>query len=225
MTTASPLQPYFLEHRLLVDTSSLLPSHSLQTHPRRYTQFLALSHLAGKTFVGTSSSAGAVEKKETKKEKKQAGAPAPDNTAPMSIVSLPSGASAEEFFVTVTRKMEPLWAFRSGIKVEGGAGFQLRDGEWRVRIGDAKVSIGQGQGRVRGVIVELESAGDGDEADLDWAAREKTLRSLWDALVRGSGVNMDGLRVVVKVPGVEEGEGRDMVLVRQYMELLKFART
>src|SRR5947208_15448668 len=56
LTSATPLPPFHLDHRLLIDTSSLLPNHPVSTHPRRYTQFLTLSHLPGNTYVGTSSS-------------------------------------------------------------------------------------------------------------------------------------------------------------------------
>jgi hypothetical protein len=36
---------------------------------------------------------------------------------------------------------------------------------------------------------------------------------------------MERLQVVVKVPGVAKDEKVDLTLVRQYMELLRFART
>jgi hypothetical protein len=58
----------------------------------------------------------------------------------------------------------------------------------------------------------------------DWEGREKLLRSFWDGLVSGAGVSMDRLQVVVKVPGAAKGEKEDLTLVRQYMELLRFAR-
>lgn len=90
------------------------------------------------------------------------------------------------------------------------------------------------------MVAELEFCGLGDdEGDpsetneehnnggnaLDWEGREKMLKSFWDGLVSGSEVSMERLQVVVKVPGIEKGEKGDLTLVRQYMELLRFART
>ena len=134
--------------------------------------------------------------------------------------------------------MEPLWTFRSSIRVENGAAFSLLGGDWRLRLGDARITAGQGQGRVRGMVAELEfcgideagvSTGATEEAEngeyaIDWQSREKLLGSFWDGLVGGSGVSMDRLQVVVRVPGVANGEKDDLTLVRQYMELMKFVR-
>ena len=136
--------------------------------------------------------------------------------------------------------MEPLWTLRSGLRVEHGVAFMLANGDWRLRLGDGRIAPGQGQGRVRGMVAELEFCGLGDdEGDpseaneehdnggnaLDWEGREKMLKSFWDGLVSGSEVSMERLQVVVKVPGIEKGEKGDLTLVRQYMELLRFART
>ncbi len=92
-------------------------------------------------------------------------------------------------------------------------------------MGDAKITHGQGQGRMRGMVAEVEYLEGEDEEEggvIDWDWRERILRSFWDSVVDGSGVGMEGMRVVVKVPG-GQGEG-EMGLVRQYMELLIFAR-
>lgn len=113
------------------------------------------------------------------------------------------------------------------------------DGDWRLRLGDAKITSGQGHGRVRGMVAEVEFRdvaedevpnGAGEQTDngqdvIDWEGREKLLRSFWDSLVRESGVSMERLQVVVKVPGVAKGEKDNLTLVRQYLELLRFART
>ena len=137
--------------------------------------------------------------------------------------------------------MEPLWAFRSSLRVENGVAFSLLGGDWRVRLGDVRITAGQGQGRVRGMVAELEFCGaDDDDAGLadassneqakngesavDWDLRETLLRSFWDGLVSDSGVSMDRSQVVVKVPGVDKVEKDDLTLVRQYMELLRFTR-
>ena len=152
----------------------------------------------------------------------------------MTIISIPTGQAVEELFWTITQKMQPLWAFRSGLRVENGVALDLGDGSWRVRIGELKISAGQGQGRVRGTVVEVESSamGDDDEDSTggeephdDWEARETVLRSFWDSLVDGCDIRMEGLRSVVKVPLAGTSGKNDSLLVRQYMELLRFART
>jgi hypothetical protein len=156
----------------------------------------------------------------------------------MTLISVPNGPPAEELFWTITRKMEPLWAIRSSLRVENGAAFSLLGGDWRLRLGDARITAGQGQGRVRGMVAEVEfcdvaedavSNGPTDGAEnaeyvVDWEGWEKMLRSFWDGLVRETGVSMDRLQVVVKVPGVAKGEKDELTLIRQYMELLRFAR-
>jgi hypothetical protein len=49
---------------------------------------------------------------------------------------------------------------------------------------------------------------------MDWEGREKKCWSFWDVLAQDSGASMDGLQVVVKVPGVAKGEKDDLTLVR-----------
>ena len=134
--------------------------------------------------------------------------------------------------------MEPLWAFRSSLRVENGVAFSLLGGDWLLRLGDARITAGPGQGRVRGMVAELEFSGmdeagastgsngevENGESSVDWKGRETLLRSFWDGVVSGSGVGMDRLQVVVKVPGVEKGEKDSLTLIRQYMELLRFAK-
>jgi TATA-binding related factor (TRF) of subunit 20 of Mediator complex len=156
----------------------------------------------------------------------------------MAVISVPTGPPTEELFWTIAHKMEPLWAFRSSLRLENGAAFSLLGGDWRLRLGDARITAGQGQSRVRGLVAEVEFcdvAEDGvlngvsKEAEdgkyvIDWEGRETMLRSFWDGLVRESGVSMDRLQVVVKVPGAAKGERDDLTLVRQYMELLRFTR-
>jgi hypothetical protein len=107
-----------------------------------------------------------------------------------------------------------------------------------LRLGDARITAGQGQGRVRGMVAEVEfcdvtedgapveasEEAENGEYAVDWEGREKMLRSFWDGLVCESGFSMDRLQVVVKVPGVAKGEKDDLTLIRQYMELLRFAR-
>jgi hypothetical protein len=156
----------------------------------------------------------------------------------MTIISVPTGPPAEDLLWTTTRKMEPLWALRASLRVENGAAFSLLDGEWRLRLGDARITGGQGHGRVRGMVAEVQFCNvaeddvpnrAGEEMDngpdvVDWEGREKLMRSFWDSLVHESGVNMERLQVVVKVPRVGKAEKVDLTLVRQYMELLRFAR-
>ena len=154
----------------------------------------------------------------------------------MSLLVLPAGPPAEEFLSIILRKMEPLWSFRSAIRIENGVALELGGGDWRVRIGDAGIVGGQGQGRLRGTVVEVEFLGEEDddgsedgngEGEVDWEVREAMLKAFWESLIErsNSGIGIEGMGVVVKVPGIKtkeelKGEG----LVRQYMELLRFAR-
>jgi hypothetical protein len=81
--------------------------------------------------------------------------------------------------------------------------------------------VGDDEGDPNETIEGQSNSGNG----LDWEGQEKMLKSFWDSLVSGSEVSMERLQAVVKVPGIEKGEKGDLTLVRQYMELLRFART
>jgi TATA-binding related factor (TRF) of subunit 20 of Mediator complex len=152
----------------------------------------------------------------------------------MSIIAIPNGSTAEECYEMITKKMQPLWTPRQNVRVDGGTALELNRGDWRMRIGDVRITSRQGQGNIRGVVVEVQYCGDEDEEDdgqddekeqAKWNVRDQMLRSFFEAAMRESNVAMEGLRVVIKVSGVKKTESSEWVLLRQYMELLRFART
>ena len=165
--TTTTLPAYALEHRLYINTASLLPSSTTTTttSQRQYTQFLHLPHLnAAKTYIGSSTPAPS------------SSAPNPSappqshpstNGPPMAILTTPTGPSgADAFADLLSRKMQPLWVPRPAVRVENGLALSLKDGMACVRVGEVKSAGQGGQGGVRGVIVELVYAGD-DEGDED----------------------------------------------------------
>lgn len=112
--------------------------------------------------------------------------------------------------------MSPLWVPRQAHRVEGGASFLI--GDWKVRIGELRISGGQGQGRVRGCICEVEFflGSDGEEDDREEI--DGLARPFFEGLLHGSGVNAGDMKVIG--PGVGQSNG----LIRQYMDLLRFGR-
>jgi TATA-binding related factor (TRF) of subunit 20 of Mediator complex len=115
------------------------------------------------------------------------------------------------------QKMSPLWVPRQAHRVEGGVSFFV--GDWKVRIGELKISGGQGQGRVKGCLCEVEFL-DGNE-DKD-GTREEIVglaSAFFESLVQDSGVDVSGMKVI------ESTAHGEMRIVQQYMELLKFARS
>lgn len=203
------LGSYGLDHRLLVDTSSLLPGH---TAPRRYTHFLTLSsHFPGKTFVGTTASGTTGQSKES------TDGSASESKGPLgefTLITIPS--QPDTLFPLLMQRMSPLWVPRQAHRVEGGASFVVND--WKVRIGELRISGGQGQGRARGCICEVEflGASDGEEGGVE--PTEEIVRAFFEGLVHDSGVDLGGLKVIAEAPGQETQ------LVQRYMGLLKFAR-
>ena len=216
--SATSLPLFNLEHRLLIDTESLLQQPN---HVRRYTQFLSSPHLSPLTFIGSSAKDG--------------------DPMDMAIIQIPAGQQTEDFFSTVVKKMEALWSFRMAVRIEGGQAFEFEigdkdlEGNLSVRIGDVRVTHGQGQGRIRGVVVELqrvsnaqvEETTNGVEATGDYessAEKQDLLHGIWDWLTAGSTISKDNLRFVASVPGIQQGESTKILLARQYMNLLAFAR-
>lgn len=159
---------------------------------------------------------------------------------PISLIAVPSGPFAEDLFITITKKMEPLWAGRSAFRVDLGTAIELQDGGWRISIGDLRITAGPGQGRTRGVLVQVQKAyGSLDEDEDDDHDRaqeepedeatqerryERMFRAFFDAMIRGTEISTEGLRSIVRVPGVGTKELPEMALVKQYMEMLRFGR-
>ena len=200
--SAQPLPPFWLEYRLLVDTSSLLPG-VLENRKRRSTQILTLGHFPEKSHVLTE----------------------PEDSVTPTMISIPSGTTASSFFSMVTAKMQPLWAARNDFRVDNGTSVELSDGEvLAVRVGELRVTGGQGAGKVRGVIIELSMREDADEGDaIDVAAREVVLRAALETRFRGSGVNFSNAKLVSKLISNEPEGSRHAEMVALYSELMRVA--
>ena len=201
------LPPWQLIHHLCVDTSSLLPSNPSgpsPIHPRRYLQFLALPHhRQGSMYIGASSREEPKQVSNTK--------PSESRGNGMTIISVPR-TQVEDFFQTVQKKMEPLWSYRMAIRVDNGLGYEI--GDWKIRIGEVR-QMSAGQPRPRGVVVEVALGSDTEE---DENSKDEMFKGVWEQL------GLQGGKVFIDVPGTESTPG-DLDLVKQYMELLKFART
>lgn len=140
----------------------------------------------------------------------------------MIIVSTPT-THVEDFFQTIQKKMEPLWSYRMAVRIDNGIGYQF--GDFSIRIGEVRQMSG-GQPRSRGVVIEAtlpsgavndEDMESGDEEGLGAQSKYILIQGIWEQL------GLQGGRSFVNVPGMDEGPA-DLEVVRQYMELLKFAR-
>ena len=101
-------------------------------------------------------------------------------------------------------KFGPLWTQRQTSVVGHAQAFEI--GSYRVRVGEMRqgtTSLG------RGVVVEVEWAGGGEEED--WENAEGMIRPLWDQL------RVSGARECFQVPGMNMGYGS----VRQWCEILR----
>ena len=195
--------PFWLEYRLLVETSSLLPG-ALDSRMRRSMQILTLGQFPEKTYVLTE----------------------PQDNSTSTIVTLPSGAAANSFFNMVTAKMQPLWAARNEIRLDKGASVELTGGDvLAVRVGELRATVGQRDSKLRGVIIELtmqnEDSEDGEE--IDWTAREITLRAALDATFRGSSISLTNAKLVQKSTSKQPSDPEHADIVRLYADLLKVA--
>lgn len=100
--------------------------------------------------------------------------------------------------------------------MKGGVSFGI--GDWKVRIGELRMLGGQGQGRIRGCLCEVELPEDvGDDQGSQEGIKELA-KAFFESLIEGSGVDVGAMKVI----GHVNGEGSQ--IVRQYMDLLKFAR-
>lgn len=131
------------------------------------------------------------------------------------LIAIPS--HPDTLFPLLMQRMSPLWVPRQAHRVEGGASFEIND--WKIRLGELKISGGQGQGRSRGCICEIELHGEANDDEREDEFTEEIATAFFKGLVEGSGVDIGKMRVIGKVPG------REHELARQYMELLTFARS
>jgi TATA-binding related factor (TRF) of subunit 20 of Mediator complex len=138
-----------------------------------------------------------------------------DSLGEYTLISIPS--HPDTLFPLMMQRMSPLWVPRQAHRIERGASFETND--WKIRVGELRISGGQGQGRVRGCICEAEFLGEGDGEEGDEGDAEGVITAFFEGLVEGSGVDVGNLKVIGKVCG------KGNALVRQYMDLLKFARS
>lgn len=224
---AEPLSPFSLDHRLFVDTSSLLPGADVSL--RKFTSILTLSHMPGKTFIGTSAT----------KEKGQLA------DTPPTLVTIPS-SSADTFTQLIGTKLQPQWAHRQSLVVENGAALSLQGGKWTIRIGDLKTPSRSSQpvSNLRGMLFEIShnertSASDGagrqrvkEDEQVVSKDDETIIRGVLDSLIDGTGVRMEGSRVLfgcTKGEGAHEAGGAgdapvDWSLAKLYMDVLRGSR-
>ena len=92
--------------------------------------------------------------------------------------------------------------------MQNGQGFEV--GDFRVRVGEVRQGMG-GAIQGRGVVVELEYLGGGEEGEEDWDTAESAIRAFW------AGLGVPGAREFIRIQGVEEGWG----VIRQWCEVLR----
>lgn len=127
---------------------------------------------------------------------------------PANIISIPQGASSEEFIQLILLKFGPLWQARQMLNVKEGQAFEI--GDFRVRLGEIKQGVGGGAQTGRGALCEVEWTG-GEGVEEDWEGGGAAIAGFWE------GLGITGAKKVFDVPGLVEGEGS----VRQWCEILR----
>ncbi|KIV90201.1 hypothetical protein PV10_07532 [Exophiala mesophila] len=233
--TAQPLPAFFLDHRLFVDTSSLLPNADPSL--RRFTSILALSHTSAIAYLGTSPPRDA--------SKPPAAAAAADKeqqsqTSTPTIITIPSSAT-ESFTQLVGTKLQPQWAHRQSLVVENGTSLSMNKGEWIVRIGDVKIPSRQNQAgpNLRGTLIEVSRGVDAStelkEGSLLTQEDELLIREFLASLIQETGVKLEQSRAMFRriATGTGAGVGADVVrpldqpdfaLAALYMDMLRGSR-
>jgi hypothetical protein len=140
---AEPLAPFSLDHRLFVDTSSLLPGSD--TTQRKTTSLLTLSHTPRISYVATT----VPTKAKTEDGNEQ-------TSHETTLITIPHSA-LDTFTQLIGTKLQPQWAHRQSLFVENGTSLSLDDGEWIVRIGDLKTPSRPNQpvSNVKAMVVEV----------------------------------------------------------------------
>lgn len=210
---AETLPTFHLDHRLFVDTSSLLPNSDASL--RRFTSILTLSHTPGTTYVGTTPS------KDNQKEKGKSQAAAVSlerqpagSTSSSTLVTIPS-THVESFTQLLGTKLQPHWAHRQSLVVDNGTALTLDHAEWTVRIGDLKTPTSRSvqatvTSNLRGMLVEISFndasniavKGEGGDSTTQPEPQVQTrpgpvgkddetlIRGFFDSLLEGTGLQM-----------------------------------
>ncbi|OQV02665.1 hypothetical protein CLAIMM_07821 [Cladophialophora immunda] len=234
---AEPLPSFHLDHRLFVDTSSLLPNSDISQ--RKSVSILTLSHTPSKTYVATT----------TPKDKSQA---TDQSTSPtFTVVTIPS-SSADPFTQLIGTKLQPQWAHRQSMVIDNGTALSLENGEWTIRVGDLKTPSrpNQAGSNLRGMVVEVSfieppvdtTRNQGPEdAPKDVNAKgvskedETLLRGLLDSVTDGSGVpsiySIETTRSLIRrtkshVKGKDSSDASpDWDLATLYLDILRGSRS
>ncbi|KAK5331321.1 hypothetical protein LTR93_000324 [Exophiala xenobiotica] len=231
---AEPLPPFSLDHRLFVDTSSLLASADVSQ--RTSTSILSLSHSPQTTFIGT-----VLPRKD---KPSRAHPPAEQQQQPvppsLSLTAIPA-STAETFTQLIGTKLQPQWAHRQSLVVENGTALSLHNGEWTIRLGDLKAPPRVNQPvSIRGMLLEISYNAEPDEppnettngasASTSMSKEDETLvRSVVDSLTEGTGISMANSRAFFRKTQREEN-GKvapgtvDWELARLYMDMLRGSR-
>ncbi|KAI1607893.1 mediator complex, subunit Med20 [Exophiala viscosa] len=211
---ADLLPPFYLDHRLFVDTSSLLPNTDLSQ--RKFTSILTLSHTPSSTFVGTS----------LPKDKSE---PA-EQASPVTLITIPTSA-ADTFTQLIGTKLQPQWAHRQSLVVENGTTLSVKDGYLIVRIGDLKTPSRANQpSTLRAMALEITFKTRADVASggnsVISAADETLIRKFSESMVQGAGISVGNSRSLfrntLQVP--KSGPTADTVdwdLAELYMDMLR----
>ncbi|KAL6244710.1 hypothetical protein RBB50_008238 [Rhinocladiella similis] len=235
---AEPLPPFILDHRLFVDTSSLLPNSD--TSKRSFTSILHLSHIPQESFIGTTASAAGAPPPHPPSQEQ----PTPEPS--LTITSLPSPAT-DTLTQLIGTKLQPQWAHRQSVIIDSGTSLTLHNGDYTIRIGDLKTSPRGNQPlSLRGMILELTYNNAAEETEATNGAPstatasrpggasvskedETLLRAVVDALAESAGVSIVGARVSFRKTlrqekGKVPGGVTDWDLVRLYMNTLRGSR-
>ncbi|KAK4939013.1 hypothetical protein LTR10_020672 [Elasticomyces elasticus] len=211
---AELLPTFYLDHRLFVDTSSLLPNADLSQ--RKFTSILTLSHTPLSTFVGTS----------LPKDKSEFA----EQASPVTLITIPSTA-ADTFTQLIGTKLQPQWMHRQSLVVENGMALSLRDGEWIVRIGDLKTPSRANQpSTLRAMALEVTYHASGPAAqDLETGGAsivstedETFVRGFSDSLTEAAGISLGNSRVLFR--NTQSNRSADTVdwdLANLYMDMLR----
>lgn len=220
---AELLPNFYLDHRLFVDTSSLLPN--ADPSERKFTSILTLSHLPLKSYVGTALPKGKSE-------------PAEQASPLSALITIPSTA-ADTLTQLIGTKLQPQWAHRQSLVVENGTALSLRNGEWIVRIGDLKTPSRANQPvTVRGMVLEItyDAAGglaaqgvENGESSVVSKDDETLIRGFAESLTEGIGVSLGSSRVLFRnALRLPQSRGTadvvDWELAKLYMDMLRGSR-
>lgn len=221
---AQPLPAFFLDHRLFVDTSSLLPN--ADTSLRRFTSILTLSHTSAIAYVGTSPPRDAT--KAADKDQSHPSTP--------TMITIPASAT-ESFTQLVGTKLQPQWAHRQSLIVEGGTSLSLNNGDWILRIGDVKIPSRQSQGgpNLRGTLIEVSRSVDASAEQKEGPTLtqedESLIRDFLTSLIQGTGLKLEQSRTMFRRTAREAGadatrafDRPDFGLAALYMDMLRGSR-